>query len=252
LSNFRGPRRLASALVYKKDLSEPNLAERLPVRINQVLFEHGLSPPWIWSAERCKDYWSSVTDPADPNSPTSYAGKPQAIVEFLHQFWQPEVTPAMKILEVGCNAGANLHGLYERSYRTLSGVEINPSAISEMRSSFPELGGSEVHEGSLEDVFARLPSNSVDVVFSMAVLMHVHPSSKQVFAEMARIARRYVCVVEAEMVTISYIFARNYRRVFERLGCAEVRSTQITANSSPAVDDGYFGYTARLFRAPTP
>jgi SAM-dependent methyltransferase len=183
---------------------------------------------------------------SDANTPSSYSHKPQAIVEFLHRFWQPEVSPEMSVLETGCNAGANLHGLKERGYNNLSAVEINPAAVREMRRAFPELQGVEVRQGALEDVLRQMPSDSVDVVFSMAVMLHIHPSSDEIFAEMARVARHYICVVEAESVTLSYIFARNYRRVFERLGYAQLRSTHITEVAFPELSSEYFGYSARL------
>jgi SAM-dependent methyltransferase len=153
----------------------------------------------------------------------------------------------MSVLEVGCNAGASLHGLRERGYRALAGIEINPAAIAELRRSFDDLADVEVTQGTLEEALPA--AASVDVVFSMAVLRHVHPSSGRVFADMARV-RRYVCVVEAESSTLRYTFARNYRRVFERLGCTQVRSVRITEALAPDVGPNYVGYTARLFVTP--
>ena len=105
-------------------------------------------------------------------------------------------------------------------------------------------------EGTLEDVLPGLPTGSVDVVFSLAVLIHVHPTSREIFRQMARIARRYVCVIEAESTTVAHVFARNYRRVFEREGCAQLRAAILTERAHPAVGPNYWGYTARLFAAP--
>lgn len=239
-------KRLGAALLYHGELSEPPVGRRGAVRLNQALFERGIAPPWVWSAERCRAYWASRTEQSNGNQPSSYSHKQQAIVEFLHGFWQPYVSPEMSFLETGCNAGANLHGLRKRGYRDLGAVEINPAAIAELRRAFPELHDVKLSEGALEDVLAAMPSRSVDVVFSMAVLIHIHPASDRIFAEMARIARRYVCVVEAETVTLSYIFARNYRRVFERLGYVQLRSARLSEAAFPEVGPDYFGYTARL------
>ena len=86
------------------------------------------------------------------------------------------------------------------------------------------------------------------------MLLHVHPKSSAAFREMVRIARGYVCVIEAESSTAGYVFARNYRRVIERLGCAQVSSVRLTESAFPElgpenpVGPGYLGYTARLFR----
>jgi hypothetical protein len=80
------------------------------------------------------------------------------------------------------------------------------------------------------------------------VLLHIHPSSHAVLEHLVRVARRYVCVVEAEQALASYVFPRNYGRVFERLGCEQVRAVSFGRRTHPAVGEEYFGYTARLFR----
>jgi SAM-dependent methyltransferase len=245
-------RELAGKVVYHPDLTAPRGAGRIAVRANQFLFEHGITPPWVWSATECREFWAKTTEESgNGNEPSSYSQKNRSIVGTMVDFWSPEVTTESSVLEIGCNAGANLKGLHERGFRDLSAAEINPAAIEELHRAFPELDPM-IHLGPVEDTLAAIPGNSVDVVFSMAVLIHVHPASRQVFAEMARIARQHVCVVEAEWPTLPYIFARNYRRVFEGVGCRHLRAMTITAEHSPEVGSDYWGYAARLFRAPRP
>jgi hypothetical protein len=115
----------------------------------------------------------------------------------------------------------------------------------------PQLAGNvELTLGSFEDVLPKLPSGAYDTVFTMAVGIHIHPSSSWLFGEMVRIASRHVCVLETEVANARYTFARNYRRVFERLGCTQVREEQIDRSSHPEVSDEFDGYVARLFRVP--
>ncbi len=231
----------------------PRGVDRVTAKLHQRLFERGTAPPWVFSAERCQEYWESQGQKSgDLNAPSSYAAKSRDIVRFMHEFWSPEIAPRDSVLELGCNSGANLEGLRAVGFSDLAGVEINPAAVQEMRVVFPELAGiADVRLGSLESVLPVIPSFSRDVVFSMAVLIHVHPSSNAVLEQMVRIARRYVCVIEAEWVTCSYIFARNYRRMFERLGAEHVRSHEISRRSLAGGQiDEYVGYTARLFRVP--
>ena len=264
--NERIPRRAIVALnpavnrlLYQSRLKDdggrafvPTGVGRVTTAIHQRLFEHGIAPPWVLSAERCQEYWRSRGDSDDPNAPKTYASKPVEIVGFLNEFWQPEVTAADSVLEVGCNAGTNLQALAHLGFSKLAGVEINPAAINEMRGTYPELARSaDIHTGRLEDVLPAMQPASHDVVFSMAVLIHLHPSSRAVFSEMVRIARKYVCVIEAERVTNAYVFARNYRRVFERLGAEQIREYTISraALGKPAPHT-YIGYTARLFGVP--
>ncbi|MCZ4495000.1 MAG: hypothetical protein JWP53_3931 [Conexibacter sp.] len=242
-------RRLAARAIYNPDLFPPRGPRRLGMLGNQRLFERGITPPWVWSATKCQEYWATATEGTTNNEPSSYATKNRAIVGVLKDFWQPEVTPESSVLEVGCNAGANLKGLHDHGYRDLAALEINPSAIDEMRRGFPELDPT-VTIGPVEQTLPTLADDSVDVVFSMAVLLHIHPSSVQVFQEMVRVARRYVCVIEAESSTLPYIFARNYQRIFEQAACTQLRSKVLTEAEFPAVGRDYWGYTARLFSVP--
>jgi hypothetical protein len=134
----------------------------------------------------------------------------------------------------------------------LSGVEVNTTAVTEMRRTFQKLAQiAQIASGSLTDALPRMPSSSSDVVLSVAVLQHIHPSENRAFREILRVARRFICVIEAEWLTLPYLFARDYKRVFEHLGAQEVRSEVISSQSLPgsAIRD-YIGYTARLFRVP--
>jgi SAM-dependent methyltransferase len=231
------------------EIVDPRGAKRVVTRVAQELAERGVAPPWAMSREECQAFWSSRED--DLNAPVTYATKPTEIVDFLNGFWSPEVAPGHSLLELGCNAGTNLNRLRELGFEALRGIEINARAIEEMERIYPELAGqAEIVNGSLEDALTGMPDDSVDVVFTMAVLIHLHPKSVDVFREMVRVARSHVCVVELETTSNSYVFPRNYRRLFERLGCIELRHARITPVDYPDVSRRYDGYVARLFRVP--
>ena len=234
-------------VLHNGDQGEPSGIRKLTTPVNQSVFEAGYTPLWVWSSERCREYWATRTSAGMDNRPGDYAEKPVAIVDLLHDFWTPEVRPDDEILELGCNVGANLERLRQLGYRRLRGAEINPNALAELPRHFPELATSvDLLQGSFEELLPAVESASVDVVFTMAVLLHLHPQSDSVFDEMVRIARRYVCVVECESATLAYIFARNYARVFARRGWREVRSLHITPENPFGVGSSYHGYTARL------
>jgi SAM-dependent methyltransferase len=230
------------------EIVRPRGAKRLVTRMSQELVERGVAPPWALSRKECQAFWSSRQ--GDANAPVTYATKSTEIVDFLNDFWAPHVTPASSVLEIGCNAGTNLNRLRELGFGQLTGIEINPHALEELRRTYPELAAqADLVEGAIESSLGAMPDAAVDIVFSMAVLIHVHPTSVSVFADMVRVAR-YVCVVELENAANSYVFPRNYNRVFERLGCTELRHATITPRGYPEVGRGYDGYVARLFRTP--
>ena len=129
------------------------------------------------------------------------------------------------------------------------GVDINPHALETLRREHPALAvDAKLQLGTFEQVLPTIESSSVDCVFTMAVGIHIHPASHMVFREMARIARQNICTIESEVANARYTFARNYRRVFERLGCTQIREESIDKHSHPEVDRVYDGYVARLFR----
>lgn len=231
------------------EIVEPRGAKRIVTRVAQELVERGVAPPWAMTRDECQAFWSSRVD--DDNAPVTYATKATGVVDFLNDFWAPEVTSGDSVLELGCNAGTNLNRLRELGFERLRGVEINAAAIEEMGRAYPELAErAEIVNGSLEGSLAAMPDDSVDAVFTMAVLIHLHPTSVEVFEQMVRIARGYVCVLELETASNSYVFPRNYLRLFERLGCTELRHAQITRLGYPDVSREYDGYVARLFRVP--
>ena len=86
----------------------------------------------------------------------------------------------------------------------------------------------------------------MDVVLSMGVSMHIHPGDNFIFKEMIRVARKYICTVEPECANSNYVFARNYRRVFEKAGCVQIRSSLVTDDVFP--DSGYAGCTVRMMK----
>jgi SAM-dependent methyltransferase len=250
LANKLGKPALIRRIAHRTDTRPPLGIDRVLVRANQEIFERGWSPPWVWSAADCNGYWVTRTTAGPSNNPSDYASKPTGIIDVMADFWSPNVTNSASVLEIGSNSGPNLERLRQLGYSRLSGIEINDLAIEEMRSAFPDLASSaNIHRGPAEDVLPTLPASSFDVVFSMAVLHHIHPATKSIFAEMTRVARNYVCVIEPETITVPYIFARQYSRVFERLGCSTIRTLTITPDTMADVDS-YKGYIARLFSVP--
>ncbi len=244
-----------SAIVVERvdeagEVVRPQGVKRATLRLGQALVERGITPPWALSREQCQELWAGQGGDSS-NAPSAYAEKDTAIVDFMNDFWAPEVAPPASVLEIGPNAGTNLNRLRELGFDRLAGVEINPGAVSEMERAYPELARrAEIRTGAMEEVLAAMEPRSADVVFSMGVLMHVHPTSTSVFRDMVRIARGFVCVIEVERASNSYVFPRDYGRVFARLRCEEIRRTEITRTTNPHVDAAYDGSAARLFRVP--
>lgn len=102
------------------------------------------------------------------------------------------------VLECGCNVGGNLFAINAVNDQIkLSGVDMNPSPIEFGRKSFAELGiDVDMSVLRLQDL-SKIPSKSVDLAYTNAVLQHIPPEFiSDILSNMIRISRRYVLLWE--------------------------------------------------------
>jgi SAM-dependent methyltransferase len=135
-------------------------------------------------------FWRQPTP--EGNSPDAFVspvGRSKALLELLS-----DLPTDARILEVGCNVGRNLAHLYDHGYRHLEGVEISPHAVELLRKTYPPIADVPVHLGPAEDVLPDMATDSFDLVFTMAVIEHIHPDSSAVFDHMVRIGRSILSI----------------------------------------------------------
>jgi SAM-dependent methyltransferase len=161
------------------------------------------------------EFWRQPDPPG--NRPTDYiepVDRSRVLSLLLSDF--PE---GARILEVGCNVGRNLAYLADAGYSELEGVEINSSAVDLLRRTYPQLAGTTIHIGAAEEVLPDLPG-PYDLVFTMAVLMHVHPESSVIFDELVRLSDVILAVEPApgRHFISTRTFPHDFKQVFESRG----------------------------------
>lgn len=215
-------------------------------RIGQWLTEHGIRPPWLFTLEQCRQHWTASGSGGAAQTPAS-AAKDDSAARFLDQWWQGLVSRDGRILEVGCSCGVHLEHLRRMGYMNLAGVEPDANALQEGKRLFPELfaAGTFV-AGDAAAGLTTLPDGFADVIYSIAALQHVHPSSRETFIHLARVARRAICTIECETACAVHLFPRDYRRVFSRLGFRQERTMVLSAEATPELPRYLDGYRARL------
>ena len=184
------------------------------------------------------EYWRN---PIGKANATGEYSKPSEDVrtDYLLSVLGSHAPDAASALEVGCNVGRNLEGLRSAGFAKLGGIEISEEAVANLRKTYPDLAAmADIRHGAVEDIIKTIPTDSYDVVFTMAVLMHIHPDSDWVFSEMKRIARQRVVVIEAEGLKNYRVFDRNYQSVFEAAG-----AKQMFNEVTPVLDN----YQTRVF-----
>ncbi len=159
-------------------------------------------------------YWRH---PADENSPECYLINHDARSQWVTDRVESLVGRDARILEVGCNAGPNLAVLHERGFTNLEAVEINADALNLLARTYPDMPWA-LHNMPVEE-FAPTMSD-YDLVFTVAVLEHIHPDSEHVF-QMIADHTHWLLTVEDEHGQSPRHFPRNYGTVFTNLGMCE-------------------------------
>ena len=75
-------------------------------------------------------------------------------------------------------------------------MEISEHVVKRLRIEYPCLAMIPVDIGPAELSIQKYDGNSVDVIFTMSVLEHLHPDCRFLFEEIARVARKYVLAIE--------------------------------------------------------
>jgi pseudaminic acid biosynthesis-associated methylase len=109
------------------------------------------------------------------------------VQSIFEDFFQP-LDRSFKILELGCNVGLNFTILKNMGFRNLTGVEINPQAISIAKQNHPDL---KFVNSSIEEFN---PSNdSYDVVYTAGVLIHIHPDSLgSIISKIVSLSKKFI------------------------------------------------------------
>jgi pseudaminic acid biosynthesis-associated methylase len=170
-------------------------------------------------------------------------------------FWNSFLAefPCSRVLEVGCNVGANLQWLASLiAPQQVYGVDINEGALRELRR------GTLATTNTIWCPARELPFRDgwFDLVFTTGVLIHQPETTLPlVMSEIVRSSRRYVLCGEyfsPETVEVSYreqkgaLFKRDYGRLYKELFPDLVLKKQ----GSLGADQGWDDITYWMFEKP--
>jgi len=147
-------------------------------------------------------------------------------------FWRHilELTGASTFLEVGTNAGWNLHALRElNGEAAMTGVDVNEDALREAQAA-----GFDVEVMPGYEVAAKLGAGCCELAFTSGVLIHVAPEELlQTMAAMRDASSQFVLCVEYDAPTeqeVDYrghagkLWKRPYGELFADLGLSLVET----------------------------
>lgn len=169
--------------------------------------------------------------------------------QFLVQIVKQYARPGARILEIGCGVGRNLNYLFSNGYDLLSGVEINAMAVELMKRHYPDMTRhADIYTAPVEEIVGKFSDNQFDLIYTMALLQHIHPSSEWIFPELVRITKKYLITIENEKVETWRHFPRDYKNIFESLGLKEVQEIHWSDLDGESVS--YYGRVFRKDRNP--
>lgn len=184
-----------------KDLFRPLVPYRIRVLIRSLLERETVAPDAV---ERVKaitaNQWRTIGQRSPRYLPSYWADAADDSRDTLgkrRSAWLadlPEFREVRSVMELGCGAGRNLYVL-QRRYPTLAlyGVDINPEGIGHARHHVR----AELVVGDLYDLGTVLGGRIVDLIFTMGVLIHLHPETLPgLIREMRGRARQYLIFVE--------------------------------------------------------
>jgi SAM-dependent methyltransferase len=173
------------------------------------------------SLEQIHEHWR--VPPDENNAVYRYAEVSPARSEALVQVLERYVPKQGRILEVGCNAGRNLYYLAQAGFKKLAAIEISEAAIEQMAQSFPIVRATtDIRIGPVEEIIPTFTAREFEAMFTMAVLVHIHPESDWVMEDIAPRAKRYLVIIQDEKIVSTRHFNPNYKKVFEPYGFRQV------------------------------
>jgi pseudaminic acid biosynthesis-associated methylase len=178
----------------------------------------------------------------------AYTERNAAAGDERQRFWRAmlEEFPVARVLEVGCNLGANLRWIASEGARdAVCGVDVNLLALGRLHRAVPT--AQPVAAGALALPFADC---AFDLVFTIGVLIHQPPAAlPAVMTEIVRCSRRFVMCGEyyaPEPTEVEYrgqtgaLFKRDFGGLYQQLFPALALRKQQFLSKAEGWDDVTF------------
>ncbi len=106
----------------------------------------------------------------------------------LNEQFLDSLDRSIKILEIGCNTGAQLQCLRQMGFTQLYGIELQRYAIKALREQTPYI---DVLQGNIFNI--PFYDKCFDLVFTSGILIHIHPNDLHIaMNEIYRCTKKYI------------------------------------------------------------
>ena len=141
----------------------------------------------VWSSDFGKDY-TDRTHQSVVEVDALYVKKFGISRTSLNTEFLGDLDRSIRILEVGCNMGAQLQCLRKMGFEKLYGIELQQYAVHVAKRKTRDVN---IMQGSIFHIPFR--DKYFDLVFTSGVLIHIHPDDLQeALVEVGRSSRKYI------------------------------------------------------------
>ena len=142
----------------------------------------------IWESDFGKKYTQRNTFDSYQMWNRSYIKKFGVSKEHINKNFLQKFSKKIKILEIGCNIGNQLHGLQRIGFKNLTGIDIQQNCLKKIKKNFNNI---RVVRASAYNL--PFKNNSFDFVFTSNVLIHFPPNKiNKVFDEIYRVSSEWI------------------------------------------------------------
>jgi len=135
-------------------------------------------PPELPEGQGPASYWEHNAHLDTRNAPETYAGAESRSRNMVLFFDKLGIPKEASVLEIGCNVGRNLEFLRQAGFTNLHGFDVSRYAIEAADTHFPLLSTVANLRVGKAPGFLKQYSEGVDVVFTMATLLHMRPKDR--------------------------------------------------------------------------
>ena len=152
------------------------------------------------SKDEAWNFWKNTKDKDDDrskNSPNNYIQGIEKSI-YLADLIAKYLDKESRILEIGCNVGRNLNFLLNNNFKNLSGIEINKNAVGLCKKTYTALSSLDTFNIYNAKLYNFLPKhkNLYDVVFTLAVMMHIDDNEREIIYDYLEKYAKYVIFIE--------------------------------------------------------
>lgn len=211
INSFLYPRFLYEKLINDATY-EMLIQKKLPSKVLRKLiyFYPSVSESYSWIHGDVNEW----------RDPTDFLKLRPGIDDVFLDYFDKNIQKNDKILDLACNSGRHLNGLYKKKYKDLNGVDIMATALDFFERKFPDVFKvANIEKNFMQRKLLKTESKFYDTLYSIgATIELIHPSF-DIISHMCRVSRKHIIIL---IQPNAHNYPRFYELEFSRHGFKKI------------------------------